>query len=71
MATFMVNLYCENSGNEMGAEVEYDCTAEEAAAILNGSFGEDFIRATFDRISIIPVVYYDADDEDDDDEDDE
>jgi len=64
MTTFMVSLYCENSGTEMSAEVEHECDAAEAADILNGSFGDDFIDATFGRISIIPLHIIE-DDEDD------
>lgn len=62
MATIMVSLYSETDGSEMSVPIEYHGN-ESVEAIVNGDFGQDFISAVFDTISIIPL-HIEEEDED-------
>lgn len=53
---FTVELYCEYDGSSMECIVPIE-VKNPSAIIDTGSFGDDFIRAVFDRISIIPHSY--------------
>jgi hypothetical protein len=54
MTTIMVSLYCETDGSEMSIPVEYHGD-EKPENIEAGQFGQDFINAVFDSISIVPL----------------
>ena len=54
MATIMVSLYCETDGSEMSVPVEYHGSVPPEN-IVAGHFGQDFINAVFDTISIVPL----------------
>lgn len=62
MAAIMVSLYCEDDGSEMSVTINYHGN-EKPENIVAGQFGQDFIDAVLDTISIIPL-HIEEEDED-------